>query len=1218
MVTRGTNAEQDRIQANNFGGLNTYASETNLPVNQSPLCLNVDFNVNGIVSKRKGTKIVLKEDEGPVYSTHFTSNSGRQYVVARVGTRLKIYRPIGGRFELLRNYADVFPDVPVEDFSFVHIPGEEQKVLMLQKNSNPVQWVLREFDTTRTRIDANSSIIRESVEKYSTYQQNTWFYDLDKEQLSEATTVTTGADFIIVASPANLDLFPDAVVINMSWQWCAESLYWEGQNFYNVLTRNPLSQHVALPPKLISDNDNKRDYSIWAAIDSEYGNFYDKRARPLLAYQYSLSDGADFNPREDKTDVINPSPFFLTFGRADREIEIPFTQESLLVAQDRILLPEHGLYNRDIVFIEGTDGEMSGITPGTSYFVRRINANVIELYTDADLTTQVVLAKNDIIATLRGYSVNYITDELIVPAHGYTVGSITRVVFEPLDNFLPEPLSETEGYYLFAIDANRFEVYYDSNATIRLAFSRPRRYFFEDTQVNAADDTLTFVNHLVFDGDIAYFTNNVPTGLTANTEYYLEANTPNILSIYANRDLTGLVNITGTTGDFYMNLSGGRFVVREDAGEFILRKDAFIKAAVLRFRELRFNNGTGIRGADLDVYVNGELWTQNTDPDTPLENSYYLYSRNGYVIVENDTTTAFRIGFNATEQVGLAITDEVVLVNKETRFTGDGALQRLYGSRGYAPYYGLGFYANYYEGDFPTCGDVIQGRLALSGFSTQPGQVAVSAVGPIVDDEYLNYFQVTDDLDGILTDPLDAYLPDATAITAVRTWERSLFVFGRFKTFRLYGAEGIFAPQQVVQDTIAHHGCVNARSTAVTSNALFFLSDDGVFDVRPLLESNYDAAEISKNVRNKFFKDNTRNGWLGYDSATYKLYVGINQFDNEENSDSLLVFATQIGAWSEYASFYRFRTYMSMPYIDQIQGKKFVLSEKTPCFFDFLQMEYDEYIDRTFANNTGSVEATPNFASYPTYAGTLDYPVREFLAPIPVDDINVYLNEELVTNWTKVKDNIIRFSSDPGNGTMTITPNVGWFGNVLIQNLELNTLPDFGDIDFESPCSCLFDPGYGDPTESLPCLFEGAPGDSVEVGMVYPAVYLTPLYTMETFANLKRLKHFYTEFQTERSRYSLGNIPTNADRAEYLHNYRYTNSCLVAVIYQEENNVETKADVFQELAVPDDQRYLGKHSLQGIGYGVQGVFYSMDAGTWLMSGYQFVTSYVGDRYISGE
>lgn len=216
---------------------------------------------------------------------------------------------------------------------------------------------------------------------------------------------------------------------------------------------------------------------------------------------------------------------------------------------------------------------------------------------------------------------------------------------------------------------------------------------------------------------------------------------------------------------------------------------------------------------------------------------------------------------------------------------------------------GISWYADYKRGSFPSCISTLQGRTALAGFRDLPLTIVIS--NPYDTDSaglFANNFDTVYTLPSEVS-PFDITLPgkDNDSITDMVEYNDSLFVFTKFRIFRIHAQGALVNTSNARYSLVAEIGVQNNRSVAVTDDYPVFLSTAGVFALVPDdTSAGYSVQELSVKVRNFFqtHNDTIRDvGFILYDSGRNELYVGTSDNTKRDRCGILMVFNLRLQAW---------------------------------------------------------------------------------------------------------------------------------------------------------------------------------------------------------------------------------------------------------------------------------------------------------------------------------
>lgn len=667
---------------------------------------------------------------------------------------------------------------------------------------------------------------------------------------------------------------------------------------------------------------------------------------------------------------------------------------------------------------------------------------------------------------------------------------------------------------------------------------------------------------------------------------------------------------------------------------------------ISRSRELRFNGNTSITSNNLRVTVSGTVvnpWFSGVNSPTP--NSYYLFGPPlaAPTFVSNTTSPAIALEFTASLPIGLAPAAQVVMTNIERLHTGVSATQlevesSLFSQGAYRSVPGIGLFCDYRLGVFPTCGAVYQGRLALSGVASDKSRVVISGVNP-ADNRY-QYFQITDDLDGVASDPFDIIASGGDAddyVTGLVEWNSSLFALTRRSVYRVHGGDQPLSAARRYVTYISNIGLVNAQSLVRTDTAVYYLSDGGVFNLTPKIEdSEYTALEKTLKIRDAFLAiDPTKltNSTMFFDNKFRRLYVAVPRADDTSGASLLFVMDTTREAWSKYDTIGGFEVTGLYPCIDFVTGaiNTAACNPTTSLMFD---SEY--YMDRCRSTINGAPFYTLGFA-VPTVLGNNKYRIPLKL-PVPhftgVKSVRLFTSELLsgipveLTAYTQQGEYVYLDESLPSGRLL-------WF----MADSPINDTPQ-GIVRYGAgnlyPASSINNnvtllgttaTDYFYTSGVISVTFFQPPGRDVTkpttFGIHYYTEYTSPLFTQQALGSYKRTKHAYLYFN---------NGPDELYTNSYTVTEAYTTrvNANVAIMYDsDDESAEISADIygFQDIvwdnALFDTneastrlQEYsLFKEALIGIGYAYRLSVWSYDEARWNLVGYQVDTKQKGMRYI---
>lgn len=707
---------------------------------------------------------------------------------------------------------------------------------------------------------------------------------------------------------------------------------------------------------------------------------------------------------------------------------------------------------------------------------------------------------------------------------------------------------------------------------------------------------------------------------------------------------------------------------------------------LLRRRELRLNNNEGISTANVDVYVNGILRTIITNNAVPAQTTadymrYWLHKRvlsgTGYspTPITSLPDTAYYASFEGVYS-GLPGDARVEVISNANTHIGSASIGTRfdYNDGSYYPVFGIGLYADYKNGYYPSSVELYQGRLVLSGFANSPLTALFSNVyDSVVPGEFYNFFQVTDDLAGIATDPFDVTLnsrPDDRLVATVE-YQSSLFCLTRRGVFRVHGGQlGAVTITNHLTVFISSVGLVNPSSYVKTDKDVIYLSDSGVYNLAPQIENQeYAAAELSIKIREQFglTSDPAYEAlpWLRYDDVKKKAYLGYPVKNDTYTTRRLLVYDSTRSSWVEYDTPGNFQVFMGSQYVDRSKGNGFLLAltpyravSGAPNDFMLLKLYDDLYLDfvrRSTSNGAQTdylLPAQPQF-SFTTAAGQHLYSIDRLggsqtypfatLPPVEIEDVVVTLDgvrQTPLTDYIKTPGNYIYLSVDPGAGkSLVVVPRRPVTDSEAGQALYNVSSPQ--DITYEvvlrdnvlqtGTYSTVTVAGGGVNRQYARATFPN--NAKVEVGQAYYTYYSTPTFVNQSLRHLKQRKWVYAYFDNGIGQllYNNGDINVASGQSVYeLLDTAVTKvNASVTLVFNSENSGETSADLYGfESIVWDDSLFdinapatsfqelqLFKEPLMGTGYSYSMLVWSYDYAAWKLVGYQIDGVTKGKRYI---
>lgn len=664
----------------------------------------------------------------------------------------------------------------------------------------------------------------------------------------------------------------------------------------------------------------------------------------------------------------------------------------------------------------------------------------------------------------------------------------------------------------------------------------------------------------------------------------------------------------------------------------------------LRTRELRFNGGTGAKPNDLQVYQDNAIvnWTNTF----PTANSYTTYA-------ESFTATDRVLAFNSlagdaanTQQyftVARRLADvpfttpiHTACLAASTYFptsrrvwyrdlpTGGGNLNGCY-----VRAYGIGKYVDYSKRSFHALGTIYRDRLILVNPNTAQDQVLISEIGDsTVPGEFYQFFQITDALQGLVSDPFTLNVTNETreTITACVGWQDNVFVFTNSNTYAIAGGEQ-FGESSYAVERVSTYGAFNQNCVVVTNFTILYMNRFGIFDLmnKPSSES-YGSFERSVAIRRLFNNDIVPASlddihWLRYNESTNKLYVGIGVNSDTQTTTRNLVLNLTWNAWSTISSAVPFLMYRAA---QVFRYTIIVAAIAPPRYVGILAADMPYYLDWVRFNVT---DTYPYNVVLPQLDFTATADARGMLR-LPVPLVPGF-NDYTAPGCNKIVASLVRTDGLPTNTLVTprnvvpdyatTLPLVGGDttpGIVGVVNALGNPYAGYARLSASAfPAPNQYNLTQVNGFDLRP--FPNSASQSL-YGVLYQSIYASPVFDLEAMGRLKRLKKLHLQFDTtitEEARYPVYNSVRilNAAYAVIVSNYNENISNVTVEAIRESIALDAV-----ELDTPVETRETLQRSIPLQGYGCDYQFYvaSVGAEAFKLSSYEFeVTPQRDKRYI---
>ena len=328
----------DRIQegnetlvfSDNFGGLNTTASDVNTPYSDSPLLYNCDIDTSGNITKRKGTKIIsntLANNSVGFGWFNFISGLRYSYVVEKDGVDINIYEIDNSQVTILMSKTDVWDSLASSVIpSFARTSEFNPRTIICTGVNQPVQltWVEQQQISD---VAAASFVLTDAARFAYANFANTLVYVNRVRQTGFSVVYDGFTETLTLGVTVAIDDVVDVVLI--TWQHLTEALYLQGSDLTDRATRRHrdiIDANVQVPLGL-SQDDIPSDFPTdpfsfgYAVYDSDRWDWdgsvgsqytYINGQNPTLSDEWASGNGEVYVNALGGSVV--PSPFFVTFG----------------------------------------------------------------------------------------------------------------------------------------------------------------------------------------------------------------------------------------------------------------------------------------------------------------------------------------------------------------------------------------------------------------------------------------------------------------------------------------------------------------------------------------------------------------------------------------------------------------------------------------------------------------------------------------------------------------------------------------------------------------------------------------------------------------------------------------------------------------------------------------------------------------------------------------
>ena len=318
--------EEQAVHSENFGGLNTIASQLNIPYEDSPNLLNVLVDISGNVRKRPGTRIIYQGFNATFqgdYITNMVTPLKYNYLVAKVGTSLLVFEAFNDQLNLLMTKTNVFSNAVNNVTPSVAATSTElePRLIFCTGYNRPVQLRFTTQQFIQTSAGTTAAIPDTAARFTNASAANTVVY-INRQRWTSAT-------FSYASNTLTLSGLPTTAVGDtidvclITWQWWTEAQTWTGDAFFKTTNRFNVNAgsdlNVQTPSTLVTDYSNTEltnssfNMQVYSnTVRSSNSYTFASNKQPSTATQWCFSDGAVYVV--GASNYLTPSPYFITFG----------------------------------------------------------------------------------------------------------------------------------------------------------------------------------------------------------------------------------------------------------------------------------------------------------------------------------------------------------------------------------------------------------------------------------------------------------------------------------------------------------------------------------------------------------------------------------------------------------------------------------------------------------------------------------------------------------------------------------------------------------------------------------------------------------------------------------------------------------------------------------------------------------------------------------------
>lgn len=325
--------------SNSFLGLSTQSPGRSLDPAYSPVFHNCLVNSDGAVVRRRGTNVITTASTPVTPKTWTTSiklSASIECLVTVRGTQvlIQVFSSVNNILRLLYTFtkSNVWK-ATLSEVNFVTVTAPFNRVIIFTGNHPPVQISLLFRDLLFTCNNASTQSI---VATYSPTDSKMWldttpsnYLVIEPASTTAHVPATKTGGFSLANFTPSLGLALNQQVtlslLQVSWQWWAEALLWEGKDFARTVSRTnvtDLDQNIQVPLDLITDLNPRHNTSPYIGLTigttanvCASGVMTSPVNSPLSATTWGHSTGSRYVPAANVP--LNHSPLFVTYGQKE-------------------------------------------------------------------------------------------------------------------------------------------------------------------------------------------------------------------------------------------------------------------------------------------------------------------------------------------------------------------------------------------------------------------------------------------------------------------------------------------------------------------------------------------------------------------------------------------------------------------------------------------------------------------------------------------------------------------------------------------------------------------------------------------------------------------------------------------------------------------------------------------------------------------------------------